>query len=332
MRLLLATLTLAAAAAVPAHADTGSAYSGRCGFDSFSQYAVTGDTYTGVTYGYFAVWSPTHGNAVTATVTCQVEVDGVVAPGSVVSGSGTGLVVLGGPVTFTASDTSDVELCWTVDYTSDETPTDHACAQSTNAQFPPQEWIELINWAFWFASPALDAVEAAVCGLTGGDVYLDGELWWDCRPYEYPPNPDPGRLPYGPPPFYDPPYGASGPTGGGYNTGDAGLLVLTTREAAAAYPPVLPSPDAQRVTAACAFATVGDSVHVAGAVVAPRADETSVRCRLLDADDGTVLYDATDPTALRDTIPATGRPITVCTSGSGDGTVVGEHCRPGVPV
>ena len=123
-----------------------------------------------------------------------------------------------------------------------------------------------------------------------------------------------------------PPLPGHGPTGGGYNTGDAGLLALVTPESTAV------APEGPHAAAVCAFATGGGTVHVVGAVTAPGASATSVRCRLLDAYDGTVLYDGTAATALRDSIPATGRPITVCTSGSGDGAVVGEHCRPGAPV
>ena len=326
MRRLLATLMLAAAVAQPAAAAESSSYLGECSFDSV---AVTGDAFTGVAYGAFAVWSPSHGNVVTATVTCQVEVHGAAQPGSATSDSGAGVVAVGGPIAFVADEYATVRLCWTVDFTSDATPTRHDCApDATTTEFPPQKWVDYVTYAFWLVGPVLYAPDAVVCGATGGDVHVADQFVWDCPPYEDPP-PD-GDPPFDPPPFYDPRHGAYGPTGGGYSTGDTGLLVLTTRETATTNPPALSS-EQQRVAAACAFATAGDTIAVAGAVVAPGADTTSVRCRLLDAVDGTVLYDATDPAAVRDTIPATGRPITVCTTGTGDDTVVGEHCRSGVP-
>ena len=176
MRLLLATLTLAAAALAPATADEPSTYVGECGWETVD--AAPDDVYDGAVYGAVALWSPTHGNAVSATVTCEVEVNDVVVDGT--TASGTGVVVVAGRSTLTLRDTDDVEFCTTVDYTSDATPTSRACEGPAHIRVPPDVHLDTFGT---LARAMVDFVDPVVCPVLGGDVYLDGELWWDCPPY-----------------------------------------------------------------------------------------------------------------------------------------------------
>ena len=182
MRAALAALTLCAAVAQPAAAHEPSTYEGGCGFESIAHEHVGGaDRYVGIAYAAVAVHSPDHGNPVSATVTCEIEVDGVVEPTAVVSGSGTGIVVAAGQIAFTAGLDSIVRLCETVDFTSDGTPTVRVCEEPPRIVIPPSEYPQVISLLLELFN---EHVDPAVCEETGGDLWVGDVLVWDCPPYE----------------------------------------------------------------------------------------------------------------------------------------------------
>ena len=169
MRRLAAALALALLAPIPALASGGSTWFGECTFDSVAQETITGgqDRFVGYTLGAVALYSSTYGNVVNATVTCEVRVNGVTQ--SSASQWGTGLVILAGPIAVVIGDSDDVTFCTTVDFTSDDTPTQTVCEGPTQTQFPNQKWIELVTRVFDFAGDVLDGD-----GLPDGASYNTG--------------------------------------------------------------------------------------------------------------------------------------------------------------
>ena len=160
---------------------------GDCGFNTIAQEQTTGgqDTFTGAAYGY--VGSTTGGSV---TIRCYVAVDGSEVA-STPTGSGTGFATTAGQVTYTASDTQDVDLCaeWSRDGGA---PTTH-CNETTTTQIPPQEVIDLTAIPDFLLCPILAQLGTALGGgIPGvltidpdtGDVELLGGGFWDCPPYE----------------------------------------------------------------------------------------------------------------------------------------------------
>ena len=170
-----------------------------CGFNTVAQETATGgqDTFTGAAYGY--VVTSTAGNAV--SVRCDVRVDGTTVA-STPTGSGTTVATSQGQVTYTATDTQDVDLCavWTDGSTSGE-----VCGETTTTQIPPQEVIDAINSVFDLIADATAGLDPIICGalLTAGapaavntlaptvsmdgddcDIYVQGERFIDFVPYE----------------------------------------------------------------------------------------------------------------------------------------------------
>ncbi len=333
--LALGLLTLTAPSALAAPNDSKSV--GHCGFDTLNQQNVSETAWTGVLYAAVGVFSYAHGNVVTARVTCEIRVNGV--PQVSASGAGAGLVAFAAPVTYEADVTDVVSLCTIVDYTSDPTPTSVACPEATTTRLPPQETIDLLSYVLgWVNGAVVGYVDPAACAAfqalapghgpvsitPEGDVYVGGEYFWDCPPYEYPPSDPP---PFEPLPPFDPDVPPHGPTGGGYDTGDAGFLALTS--------------PAYDLASACAFVTDrtrGTTSVVGNTTGAGLPDSVSVHCRLEDATTGDVVYDHTETATgpfgrWQDTLSAPAGPITVCTEGTGVwGTrtvTVGPYCRPG---
>lgn len=182
MRAALAALTLCAAVAQPAAAHEPSTYEGGCGFESVTQeYAGGENRFAGIAYAAVAVYSPGHGNPVSATVTCEVTVDGVVQPTATVSGSGTGLVVAAGPIAFAVDWDSQVAMCETVDFTSDATPTVRVCEEPPRIVIPPSEYPQVISLLLELFN---EHVDPAICEQTGGDLWVGDVFVWDCPPYE----------------------------------------------------------------------------------------------------------------------------------------------------
>ena len=128
-----ACLALAAAllaTASPAQAASDSRYAGGCHLDAQPLNAGGQDQWTGPLYGMVFVFSATtlSDNPVSATLTCEVKVDGAVVLAWYEHGTVVVAVPAGNPlVTFVATDTSVVEVCTTVDYTSNTTPTASSC-------------------------------------------------------------------------------------------------------------------------------------------------------------------------------------------------------------
>ena len=182
-----------------AHADPAQV---DCGFNTIAQEDATGgqDTFTGGAYGF--VVSGTPGNAV--SIQCVVKVNGAPVANTGAPATGTTVAATAGQVTFTATDQDDVDLCaeWTDGTTSGE-----SCSDTTVTQIPPQAVIDLLISVF----DAIDAilipieqtvVDPAVCPVLAtlgntvpdvpgvleingqGDVFLLGDPFWDCPPYD----------------------------------------------------------------------------------------------------------------------------------------------------
>ena len=186
--------------AAPAHATDDSQSFGRCEFQTVSQENVTGtDTYKGAAHAQVLVYSDSA--VVSATVTCEIRLNDVVA--ATASGSGSGVVVVAGQVSYTSTDFDDVDICTIVDFTSDDTPTTTTCFDIPVTQVPPHPPHNTIELVLELLGPYLDLVfgyvDPAVCAAfqdqapgapptvvidDEGDVYLDGSLFWDCPPYE----------------------------------------------------------------------------------------------------------------------------------------------------
>lgn len=319
--------TFAALLPSPAQAHGDSRFDGGCSFLTLALPAAAGGdgTYTGEVDAQVTLYSGRHGNAVSATVTCELYVDAELR--QTASGSGTGVVAFADTMSFVADETQWVALCVLVDYTSDETPSERRCAETAQYQFPP--YVPYVTATAVYAQGRLwGAVDPVVCaqlatlapgagpvGIDGsGDTSIEGETWWDCPPYASGPYPDQWPL----------------PTGAGANDGRSGYLALVQPDDQAG--------SASAVTSLCAFgdgAVAGLAVSLAGAP----ADSTTIRCRLVDAA-GAVLYDRTVTASgaaatLSDPLPAHGGGITVCAEGRAQwGTEeesTGLHCRAAAP-
>ena len=173
-----------------------------CGFDTIAQETATGgqDTFTGAAYGFIV--SPTPGEQV--SIQCWVRVDGARVD-ETPTGTGTNVATTADQVTYTATDTQDVDLCadWSAGSESGTT-----CFETTTTQIPPQEVIDLINSVFDLITQIeIEVVDPVLCPLLiqldgvvpdvpgvveingQGDVFLAAEPFWDCPPYDlFPPE------------------------------------------------------------------------------------------------------------------------------------------------
>jgi len=151
---------------------------------------VTGpDVYTAFVHGY--ILSSTPGEFV--SIRCYVRVDGSEVA-STPRGSGVNQATTAGQVTFTASDTQDIDLCaeWTAGSESGE-----VCWETTSTHIPPREVYDVISQIMMdvidpIVCPLLITVGEIVLDVPGvveinseGDVFLLGEPFWDCPPYEW---------------------------------------------------------------------------------------------------------------------------------------------------
>jgi hypothetical protein len=151
----------------PASATANSTHEGNCSF----LVADTAPPYTATIYTNMLVYSTTAGdNPVSATVTCEFRL-GATVTGSA-EFSGTGLVVGQKSVPFT--NWVGQVFCTTVDYTSDDTPTETVCD-------PPPTIDTLL-------CPVLTALAPGVGNVVKideeGDVAVGNLPVWDCPPYE----------------------------------------------------------------------------------------------------------------------------------------------------
>ena len=163
-----------------------------CGFDTIAQEDVTGgqDTFTGVAYGFAA--SSTPGESV--EIVCYVEVDGSPATSTAGDGPGTQVDTYSQQVTYTATDTQDVDLCADVYVWVNGTRVLHAhvCFETTTTQIPPQEVIDLLILITSIPDPLLcpelvklqnSDVPPLIDIRSDGDLYILGEWIWDCPVY-----------------------------------------------------------------------------------------------------------------------------------------------------
>jgi len=189
-RSLLAVLALGAAvlAAPAAHADDSDFMYGDCSFDSASQSLMTTGTYSGW-IGVRSVTTTGYANPrlIGATVTCWIEVNGVVAAGTThsygdlpgVPGVQAGM----DPATYTTTDALDnVQVCESVAY-ADSTFRSH-CIYN-DLQMPShrqQEYInQIVTTGFAQLDPAICPQLAAHAGSYPGGVTIgpDGDLRTD---------------------------------------------------------------------------------------------------------------------------------------------------------
>ena len=156
---------IGALVAPAAHADDSDFMYGDCGFDSAELLATTG-THTGwiedrsvTTTGY------ANPRPIGATVTCWIDVNGVVAPGTTYSYGDlpgvTGVQVGADPVSFTTTDLLDnVQVCESIAY-ADGTTNSH-CIYNDLA-FPTLRQQEYINHAFTTGLAILCPELGSVC-------------------------------------------------------------------------------------------------------------------------------------------------------------------------
>ena len=183
-------LALNAPAASAGHATVN------CRFNAVSQATATGqDTWEGAAEGYIV------GNAGEAvSIRCVVKVNGAVRAATA-WGSGTTAATTADRVTYVRTLTEVTQLC--AQYTTAHGPGE-TCFATTTTQIPPQEVIDALDAVFDLLTEVEKTViDPVVCpvlqslngsygpieikpgtGGTGGDVYINGELWWDCPTYE----------------------------------------------------------------------------------------------------------------------------------------------------
>jgi len=198
-RILVAALALGASLLVAptAHADDSDFMYGDCTFDSAEVLATSG-THTGwigdrsVTTTGYAQPRP-----IGATVTCWIEVNGVVAAGTTHSYSDLAGVpgVQAGvdPISFTADILDNVQVCETVAY-ADGTTRSH-CIYN-DLQIPTHRQFEYIDHALRTVETTVCPAMAAAAGTYPGGVTIapDGDVYvpvpldlWDGPVYDCPP-------------------------------------------------------------------------------------------------------------------------------------------------
>jgi len=208
-RTLLACVAVGASvlAAPAAHAAVPNVLHGGCFVDTVGHPLVTGDTQVGV-IGDLSV--TTTGDLppmpIGATVTCSIEVNGVVVPAATHSYGDSrvpGIQAGTDPLTYTAGQFDTVDLCQSVVF-ADNTTWDECVVLGDNIQIPPQTVVDTWN-AFWdvFDPFVLEMLKPLVCpplaAMSGGygpviiapdgdvsviDPFVDEELvLLDCPPF-----------------------------------------------------------------------------------------------------------------------------------------------------
>jgi hypothetical protein len=182
---------LLAAAPLPAHAAAESAYRGGCGYETANRDGgdpMSGEHLTtGVLYAAMTLYSTAPAdNPVSATLTCRVLVNGEVY--STATFSGTGVVTGVKRVSFPDGGNYTAQLCETIDFTSDDTPTADFCVVATQIMIPPQAITDAVEYLTAPARAALCATLATLApGVPGvadispaGDLTLLGGVHWSC--------------------------------------------------------------------------------------------------------------------------------------------------------
>ena len=193
MRTLVAAAVTVAALAVPAGADQVDA---ECGFLAVSDTDVSGDAWEGVMYG--AVTAPGE-DAV--TIRCEIRVNGVPVTATPTGGPAPGAAVTAGEIRYEASDVDSVESCAV--YTTGH-GAGTSCRPTTTTTIPPCQALgscDVVGYVLVTLNDTLvEEVDPRVCPVLAehrpsappyvvtdaeGDVYVLGELWWDCPPYQW---------------------------------------------------------------------------------------------------------------------------------------------------
>jgi hypothetical protein len=207
-RILVAAIALGMSVLVAPVANASSADSiyGGCFYDNVSNAGPDGDQYVGV-IGDLSVTTDGSGAPTAATVTCWIEVNGVEAPNTRFSYSGSGAQAGTDQTSFTALSTDTVRECQWVSYADGTTSSEPDCPEPIDVVVPPPGTVDTV---FRTIGPVLGLVLCAdepcayVCprlvplaGSYGpvtiapdGDVYVFDPLAlgvnpiWDCPPYE----------------------------------------------------------------------------------------------------------------------------------------------------
>ncbi len=187
---------LLAVAPVPARAAADSEYRGGCGFDTVQRdrvdVFVDGGLWSGVLYSATLLYSSGSpgDNPVSATVTCTLLVNG--QPRGVGTFAGTVVVAGAKRLSFFTAPYDHVQLCETVDFTSNDTPTHTECQEPTTSTVLPNPLWDALDAAVDLVQ---ELVDPALCPLlaglapggpgvvdvgTEGDVAVAGVPVWDC--------------------------------------------------------------------------------------------------------------------------------------------------------
>jgi len=144
-----------------------------CNFGTIAQEDLTGgqDTFTGVMYGYAVSSTPTD----SVEIICYVQINGnppapppagTACPDGSNAGTGPSMGAdTYGPcqVTYTASDTDNVQLCGVV-YVNGQHHDDD-CFETTTTQIPPQEVIDAINELFDLIAELTAPLDPIICDV-----------------------------------------------------------------------------------------------------------------------------------------------------------------------
>jgi hypothetical protein len=203
-------LAMAAGATAPAVAGPPPEveHTGGCGFDTFMEPALGQDVFRGVVYAQDVAYSfAPERNPVTITgLRCELRVDDVVIASVTGRVAGPVGVLEPTPIEYVAHEGDLVDLCRVADTVDalGATASDTNCGYS-DRYCPPEGWCGfewLVYDAFDAADEVLNAVFApvdpVVCPVLAqqapyddgvlridpdGDVYVEGELEYDCPPY-----------------------------------------------------------------------------------------------------------------------------------------------------
>lgn len=160
-----------------------------CRLRSVQQDSVTGQTHEAALVGVIA-----HADSSSVSIRCRLTVDGVTQAATPV-GTGTAVAATQGNVSFAAGETSVVRIC--ADYGSAH-GSGTVCVTISTFRVP--EAFELLSTVFQtFGSVFTDVLDPTLCPVfedvrsgdqsvvyvdNQGDVYVFGELYYDCPPYQ----------------------------------------------------------------------------------------------------------------------------------------------------
>lgn len=170
MRTTLALVALALA--VPAHGASADEPAYGCTVRSVQQEAATGSEPTLIGLGWAV-----HADAV-VTITCSITVNGV-ETSRTPTGIGYTLAATAGQLHVVADPERDsVAVCATATVAGHPPVT--YCYDAGTSPVPPRPVTELVDAAF---DLVFTPVDAALCPVLGGDVYVADVFVWDCPPY-----------------------------------------------------------------------------------------------------------------------------------------------------